>query len=59
MTSLTVRPPVRMTLPSASTTSRPITKSRVTPYFTQRRPPEFSARLPPMEQVSKLAGSGG
>ena len=36
----------------------PARQSRVTPYFTQRRPPEFSARLPPMVQISKLAGSG-
>jgi hypothetical protein len=48
-----------MTLPSARTTSRLRTASRVTPYFTQQSPPAFVPRLPPIEHVSSLAGSGG
>jgi len=31
----------------------------VTPYFTARMPPAFSAMLPPMVQNFQLAGSGG
>ena len=31
----------------------------VTPYFTQHSPPALVARFPPMEQISKLDGSGG
>ena len=58
-TSLTFLPPVRMTVPSAITTSSDRTDSRVWPYFTQHRPPAFVPRFPPIEQVSKLAGSGG
>ncbi len=57
-TPLTVRRPVMMTLPSASTTSRPSTASRVTPYFTHRRPPALVAMLPPIVEISKLDGSG-
>ena len=34
------------------------TASRVTPYFTQHRPPALVPMLPPIEQNSKLAGSG-
>jgi hypothetical protein len=30
----------------------------VKPYFRQWTPPEFSARLPPMEETIWLAGSG-
>src|SRR5665647_706071 len=47
-----------MMRPSARTTSSPSTESRVTPYFTQRRPPALVARLPPIVEVSKLLGSG-
>jgi len=57
-TPLTVRRPNRETLPSASTTSRPSTASRVTPYFTQHSPPALVLTLPPIEQKSLLAGSG-
>ena len=31
----------------------------VTPYFTQHNPPALVATFPPMEQISKLDGSGG
>ena len=31
----------------------------VTPYFTQHSPPALVARFPPIEQISKLDGSGG
>src|SRR6056297_2866566 len=44
--------------PSASTTSRPSTESRVTPYFTQHRPPALVLTFPPIEQKSFDAGSG-
>jgi hypothetical protein len=30
----------------------------VTPYFTQRSPPAFVATLPPIDEMSQLAGSG-
>ncbi|CAB5002158.1 unannotated protein [freshwater metagenome] len=57
-TPFTVRRPSRVMRPSASTTSRPSTASRVTPYFTQHSPPAFVLTLPPIEQKSLLAGSG-
>ena len=46
-------------VPSASTTSSESTDSRVWPYFTQHRPPALVPRLPPIEHISQLAGSGG
>ena len=46
-------------VPSAITTSSDRTESRVWPYLTQHRPPAFVPRLPPIEHISKLAGSGG
>ncbi|MPM98066.1 hypothetical protein SDC9_145247 [bioreactor metagenome] len=52
-------PPVFMILPSARTTSKPITKLCVTPYLTARIPPASSAILPPIVENLKLAGSGG
>ena len=51
-TSLMFLPPVRMTVPSAITTSSDSTDSRVWPYFTQHRPPAFVPRLPPIEHIS-------
>ena len=49
--------PVFITDPSAKTTSRLRTQSLVTPYFTARGPPLFSAMFPPMVQVPREAGS--
>ena len=57
-TSFTFLPPSRSTVPSAITTSRPSTASRVTPYFTQHRPPALVPRLPPIVHISNDAGSG-
>ena len=57
-TSFTFLPPRRRTVASAITTSRPMTASRVTPYFTQHRPPAFVPRLPPIVHISYEAGSG-
>ena len=54
---LRVLAPVSMTRPSANTTSRFNTQSLVTPYFTARGPPLFSAMFPPMVQVPLDAGS--
>ena len=51
-TSFTFLPPSRMSVPSAITTSRPRTASRVTPYFTQHSPPAFVPRLPPIVHCS-------
>ena len=56
---LWVRPPNRTIPPPARTTSKPRTKSRVTPYLRQRGPPALVAMLPPMVQSARLAGSGG
>jgi hypothetical protein len=47
-TPLKVRWPVETRVPSASTTSRASTESRVTPYLAQRSPPAFVATFPPM-----------
>src|SRR5690606_12620259 len=41
-----------------STTVRPSTASRVTPYLTHMRPPAFVAMLPPTVEIARLAGSG-
>ena len=58
VTPLMERWPTVMRLPSARTTSRARTDSRVTPYLAHRSPPALVAMLPPMEEMSKLAGSG-
>ena len=58
-TSLTFLPPVRMTVPSAITTSSDSTDSRVWPYLTQHSPPALVPRFPPIEHISNDAGSGG
>jgi len=44
--------------PCAVTKSAPRTWLVVNPYFRQCAPPEFSARLPPIEQICWLDGSG-
>ena len=44
--------------PSAVTKSAPRTWLVVKPYFRQCAPPEFSATLPPIEQICWLDGSG-
>ena len=43
----------------ASTTSRPSTYSRVTPYLSARGPPAFSATLPPIEHRSAASWDRG
>jgi len=58
VTPLSDRWPVRSRVPSASTTSRARTDSRVTPYFAQWRPPAFVAKVPPRVEIAALAGSG-
>jgi hypothetical protein len=58
-TPFAVGRPVRITDPSARTTSRSRTQSPVTPYFTQHSPPAFVATLPPIVELSQEAGSGG
>src|SRR4051794_6426385 len=58
-TPLAVRRPVRRTSPSASTTSSARTKSAVTPYLTQHRPPALVATFPPTVDNSHDDGSGG
>ena len=52
------RPPSRTRSPSGVTTCAPSTWLVVKPYFRQCAPPEFSARLPPIEQICWLDGSG-
>lgn len=52
VTPLIDRWPTVMSSPSASTTSRASTDSRVTPYFAQRRPPALVATLPPIVEIS-------
>ena len=44
--------------PSGVTKSAPSTWLVVKPYFRQCAPPEFSATLPPIEQICWLDGSG-
>ena len=51
-------PPRWTSSPSGSTASTPRTWCTVKPYFRQCAPPEFSARFPPMEQITWLDGSG-
>ena len=48
---LWVRPPNRTMAPPARTTSRPRTKSRVTPYLRQRGPPALVAMVPPIAAI--------
>src|SRR5206468_2989120 len=52
VTPLTVRCPVWIRSPSASTTSSARTESRVTPYFAHRSPPALVAMLPPSVDIS-------
>ena len=52
------RPPRDTTSPSGVTTRSPVTWLVVKPYLRQCAPPEFSARLPPIEQICWLDGSG-
>src|SRR5882724_1606006 len=59
VTPLAVRRPQRSTSPPISATSRPSTYSRVTPYLNARGPPALVDALPPIEQNSSDAGSGG
>src|SRR5690606_15454149 len=51
-------PPVQITSPLGSTTSRPRIWFEVTPYFRQCGPPELLATLPPMVQARCDEGSG-
>jgi hypothetical protein len=51
-------PPATSTSPSASTARTDIRLWVVRPYLRQCTPPEFSATLPPMEQIDWLEGSG-
>ena len=62
-TPLVVRRPSRTAVPypagPPTTARRPRTKSRVTPYLRQQRPPALVATFPPMVDHGALAGSGG
>ena len=51
-------PPRWIISPSESTASTPATWWTVKPYLRQCAPPEFSATLPPIEQMTWLDGSG-
>ena len=51
-------PPSWIISPSGRTASTPATWWTVKPYFRQCAPPEFSATLPPIEQMTWLEGSG-
>src|SRR5258705_502457 len=50
--------PSQVSSPSGVTISSPVTWCTVNPCFRQCAPPEFSATLPPTEQICWLEGSG-